>query len=359
MAIIPGLINAHTHLEFSTLAQPLGEPGLGFPDWILKVVGHRLQSSPLEPEQQKQVAIETGLKESQRCGVVGLGEIASAPYCLPAYEDSPGGTVFLEVLGRDPLVVDERLLALEQVVRSAGIGASWKVGISPHAPYSVHPDLFTGSIDLARRYGLSVAMHLAETKEELELMKSVNGPFVPVLEKLGAWYPETYRAGTRPLNYLRILARSPRSLIIHGNYLDEVELEFIASQQSMSVVYCPRTHHFFDHSRYPLPKMLDLGITVAVGTDSRASNPDLNLFEDLRHIARCFPELRPESILKMGTWHGAKALGLANGLGAIAVGRQAALAVVSSKGTFHGAYDFLLAEGARCESLGSAVQRLG
>jgi len=173
-------------------------------------------------------------------------------------------------------------------------------------------------------------MHLAESREELELLQSHTGPLVDLLQSLDAWHPDVLPRGLRPLDYLKTLAAAHRTLVIHGNYLEQDEIEFLAAHRDrMSVIYCPRTHAYFGHEPYPLAEMLTAGVRVAVGTDSRASNPDLNLFEELRHIARHHPAVEPEAILRMGTLAGAEALGIADDYGSITPGKKAALAIVS------------------------------
>jgi cytosine/adenosine deaminase-related metal-dependent hydrolase len=172
-------------------------------------------------------------------------------------------------------------------------------------------------------------MHLAVSHEELELLASLTGPLVELLKWRGVWRTELLQRGGRPLDYLQLLANAHRSLIIHGNYLTPEELEFLGQRrQAMSLVYCPRTHAWFGHEPYPLAAALAAGVRVAIGTDSRASNPDLRLFEELRHIARQHPAIAPEVILRMGTLAGAEALGLAE-FGGISPGKRASLVVVA------------------------------
>ncbi len=125
-------------------------------------------------------------------------------------------------------------------------------------------------------------MHLAESPEELRLLSHGDGPFRDLLADRSMWDESAIPAGTRPLDYLRMLAAAPKALVVHGNYLSAEELQFLATHAaSMSLVYCPRTHGFFEHSPYPLRQALDLGVRVAIGTDSRASNPDLSLLAEL------------------------------------------------------------------------------
>ena len=143
------------------------------------------------------------------------------------------------------------------------------------------------------------------------------------------WDPMAIQLGCKPLDYLQVLAEAPRALIIHGNYLTDEEIGFLAKHRDhMSVVYCPRTHAFFAHDEYPLERMLEAGVRVALGTDSRASNPDLCLLEEMRQVARQFPELSLDTILQMGTIAGAEALGLADEAGTLTAGKLADLVAI-------------------------------
>ncbi len=171
-------------------------------------------------------------------------------------------------------------------------------------------------------------MHIAESREELELLRDNAGPFRQLLEDRSMWDPAAVPSGSRPLDYLQMLADAPRSLVIHGNYLDDEELQFLsARREKMSLVYCPRTHTFFLHSPYPLCRALELGIRVALGTDSRASNLDLDLLADMQFVARSHPTIDPQEVLRMGTLNGAEALGRFD-VGSITVGKLANLVAI-------------------------------
>jgi len=339
VALLPGLINAHTHLEFSLLEQPLGRPGMSFPDWIAEVVRWRRAGTAECHEnadllaQRRLQAIARGLAESSAAGCAAIGEIAApawpAQVCTAAA--NLHATVFLELLGLDP----NRLGASTSAAREygsastrAGGSVPFRRGLSPHAPYTVHPLLLFTACALSRDHGLPLAMHVAESREELQLLQSHAGPLVELLKSLEAWHPRVLAKDSKALDILQLLAIAHRSLVIHGNYLAPHEIEFLAAhRERMSVVYCPRTHAYFGHDPYPLVEMLKTGVRVAVGTDSRASSPDLRLFEELRQIARQHPTIAPEAILRMGTLAGAEALGLAE-LGSIAPGKCASLLMV-------------------------------
>ena len=319
VVLLPGLVNAHTHLEFSELDQPLGKPGMALPEWIHQVIANR-GSKQRDPQR----AIATGLQESSRLGVTTLGDIATESV-IDAAANQPEVVGFQEVIGFSAARCDSSLAEVEQRLAAS----KNQRGISPHAPYTVHPTLLKRLVDLACKQNLPVAMHLAESPEELELLAEGTGPFQQLLEERSMWDSGAIPANSRPLDYLKVLARVPQTIVVHGNYLASDEIEFLANQRDqMSVAYCPRTHTFFGHSTYPLEKMLSTGVRVALGTDSRASNPDLSLLGEMRHVAQHHPGISPDQILHMGTLSGAQALGLEHVAGSITPGKQANLTAV-------------------------------
>jgi aminodeoxyfutalosine deaminase len=172
-------------------------------------------------------------------------------------------------------------------------------------------------------------MHIAESLDEIELLQSGSGRLVELLDSLNAFPRGVIARGTRPLHYLQMLAQAAKSLVIHGNYLSQEEIAFLGQRsETMSVVYCPRTHAYFNAGDYPLAEMLAANINVCLGTDSRASNPDLNLFEEMRFVAQRYPNVTPEGVLYLGTQAGADALGLGDRFGSIAPRKSARLTTV-------------------------------
>ena len=296
-ALLPGLINAHTHLEFSDLTEPLGERGMPFTQWISAVVEWRMKNGV-----DKASAIAAGIMQSQDYGVAAIGEIASLPVDAKHYAAADRCQIhaFQEMLGADQSQYDEKLSQLDANTKSLQ-AAGVIPAVSPHAPYSVPPLLLTRLTDFAVSSQQAVAMHVAETMEEREFVEHRSGPFVEMLKAFGVWQPDLYRQTGSILEILQSLSRASRALIVHGNYLNEKEMDFIASKrEKMSVVFCPRTHEYFGHTKYPIAEILERGINLAVGTDSRASNPDLNLLSELKEIRRKFPDLESEVILKIG-----------------------------------------------------------
>ena len=312
VALLPGLVNAHTHLEFSYLSRPIGAAGMPLVDWIRLVIAERGRG-----DYRRDDAIAAGLGESLRHGVTTIGDISSGSATM-----SYGGvdlTAFVEVIGFSRARAKSvHATMVERIDEFERAGNQIQVGISPHAPYTVSPKLLTALVKLAHDRNVPVAMHVAESREELEFVHDGSGPFQELLEERSMWDDRAIPRGSRPLNYLWRLAVAPRVLVVHGNFLREDERAFLAANsQRMTLVYCPRTHSYFAHPPYPLAQALAAGVHVALGTDSRASSPDLDLLAEMRHVARLHPQLDPQNILRMGTLAGAKALGRADEVGSI------------------------------------------
>jgi cytosine/adenosine deaminase-related metal-dependent hydrolase len=215
-------------------------------------------------------------------------------------------------------------------------------------PDTVHPELLLALAALSKQFDAPLAMHLAESPDEIELLASGSGLFVDLLRDFGAWQEGPGARWPRILNYLQQMAHAPRALVIHGNYLAHEEIEFLAQQAAtMSVVYCPRTHHYFRHAPYPLTRMIESGVRMALGTDSRASNPDLDLLAEMRFVRDHHSQLSAQMVVALGTIDGARALGLANRVGTLSAGKLANLVVVqpSADGPTD-PYEAVLAEGA-------------
>lgn len=305
LALVPPLVNAHTHLEFSALPCPL-QPTAPFTDWIREVIRYR--STITDPALVAR-NLRRGIEECRAAGVAAVGEIATSDV-LPACDGhGPAIVSFRECLA---LSAEQIELQLQQVTRhlAAAAHAGIAPGISPHAPYSVHPELFHALIELARQRQVPVAMHLAETLDELQLLQHGTGRFQELLAGRNLWNPRLFPGGRSVLEFLSGLATLPQALVIHGNYLNLSELEFIATHQQLTVVYCPRTHASFGHQPHPWRQLRDAGARVALGTDSRASNPDLSIWKELQLVARSAPELAIQQLLPMITTTPAAALHL-------------------------------------------------
>jgi aminodeoxyfutalosine deaminase len=313
-AVLPGLVNAHTHLDLSGM-RGLAPPTPHFTDWLRQVIAYRRSRT----SEQVQADIRAGLAECLRFGTTLLGDISGDGGSWDSLAGVPArAVVFREFLG---LPKDRASGAYERLDRwlvSRTATPTCRPGVSPHAPYSVRSSLFLA----ASISSFPVAVHLAETAAEQELLVLRRGPFVPFLQDLGVWDPEGLAEDTD--HVLRLLNGTSPTLIIHGNFLNPAA----AVPNNASLVYCPRTHAAFGHPPHPFREFLARGVRVAIGTDSLASNPDLDVLAENRFLHRRHPDVPGATLLRMATLSGAEALGWADETGSLTPGKSADLVVV-------------------------------
>jgi aminodeoxyfutalosine deaminase len=318
--IIPGLVNAHTHLDLSGAAgRTIPVPGEPFPEWLTRVIAFRRGRTP----EQTAADIQRGLAESLRHGVTLLGDISAGGTSWPQLVKSPlRAVVFWELIGTT-------LARFQTSIQAATLGMAphpnapqchW--GTSPHAPYTVHRQGY----ELAAQLPGIQAVHLAESAAEMELLKNRTGSFVPFLQSLGVWEPDGLIR--EPGEFLQTNPEL-RSLFIHGNFLPGDTL--LTANQSL--VICPRTHVAFGHPPHPFREFLARGVNVGIGTDSAASNPDLDVLAELQELHRRYPDVPGETLLKMGTLNGAKALGFDDVCGSLTMGKSADFVVLECVAT--------------------------
>lgn len=341
--LLPGLINAHTHLEFSDLTAPLAA-GASFPDWISQVVAHRRQTQQDLTSDQlltaHRAAIQLGLQEAFYHGTCAAADIVTPPWSpqslpnewpvdehLPRHwrqhladAQRPGVLAMPELIGLSADRLQGSLTWAQALLDADPLPSILlDLGLSPHAPYSV---LFEQLLSFQglRQTNRVVAAHVAESPAELEWLEQGQGAFRSSFERLGIQPPET-----RPSiqDFIQLLSKFSHGLLIHGNYLNRSRAEQVAESPSISIVYCPRTHVHFGHAPYPWEMFRQLGIPVVLGTDSRASNPDLQLWREVVQARQAHPDVSPEMALAAVTNNSARALNLDARVGTLAVGKTA------------------------------------
>lgn len=340
-AILPGLVNAHTHLDLSGWSHTFADrPKLW--EWIPEVVRFR-RSERYQPRK----AIEDGLRTAVAGGAVAVVDIIPSDW--PTWDPSGGDKADPADDGIGPAKCEPTRLRIFSFVEclaptgvmriplaelferheKACLRLGWHPAISPHAPYTVPVEILDEVVALAEDHNLTLAMHLAETEQDALFLATGEGPLRAMLEKLSTYKPGVFRPGHTLKDLLKILCRAPRLLLIHGNYLSEPELELVSKvNDRVAIVYCPRSHEFFGHAPYPLEQFLAAAIPVLVGTDSRASHPDLSILGELQAVRRKHPKLKAEAIIRMATTEAARFLGCDRELGSLAVGRSATFSVV-------------------------------
>ncbi len=323
--ILPGFVNAHTHLELSLLAG-IVPPSSDFTDWLRRLFTARRER--LSGEDDIRCSVRVGVDDSLRAGVTTVGDITATPsWTREVLASSPIRAVsFGEVIAIGVLrgSLPRRL---DAACHPEFAGDRMRIAVSPHAPYTVEPDGFRACARKADEIGISLCIHLAETRAEDAFTRDGAGPLAEHLRNLDIWDEDIPISGCSPVELTeRTGLLSKRTLLAHANYVTDAEI-FAIARSGASVAYCPRTHDAFGHEPHRFPDMLRAGINVCVGTDSLASNPNLSVLDELRFFHLRCPDLPPEKLLDLGTLCGARALGLERDIGSLTVGKFADLTV--------------------------------
>ncbi len=330
VAVLPGLVNAHTHLELSWMAGMI-PPCESMNAWIQTLMAIRKAGAPggapAEIEAARRAA--TAMREA---GTVLVGDISNT-LCTPPLlaELGFGGVVFHELTGfrsADPAAAVREAWARVAHVQETlpHDGAELELSVVAHAPYSVSPQLVH---EIVRRAGSApLSIHLAESQEELEFLRTGTGPIRETLEALGVWTTAWQVPGCDPVEYLERLGYlEPGVLVVHGVHLTAGGLERLRRRKAI-LVTCPRSNSWVGAGSPNLAQFFDSGVPIAIGTDSLASVSTLSVFDELAEMRRLAPEVSAASLLESATRIGAEALGFGRRYGTIAPGKQAALVAV-------------------------------
>jgi cytosine/adenosine deaminase-related metal-dependent hydrolase len=334
VAVLPGLVNAHTHLELSWMAG-LVPPAASMAAWIRDLVRVRRVGAPRGVDDEIGAA-RAAVFAMIAAGTAVVGDISNA-LITPRLLDEAGlsGVVFHELIG---FKVAEATAAVREAHERVASEArhrrldhpsrpSVSVTISAHAPYSVSPALFR-EIALRASNSMPLTVHLGESQEEMEFLRTGAGPMRQMLEEMGAWNPEWRVPGCDPVSYLDGLGYLRKGvLVVHGVHLMREALDHLRKIDAV-LVTCPRSNEWVGSGPPDLAAFYASGVRVAVGTDSVASSPTLNLFDELAAMRRIAPDVAPARFLESATRVGAAALGCAADHGTIEAGRRSAFAVV-------------------------------
>ncbi|MGQ0814001.1 MAG: amidohydrolase family protein [Gemmatimonadota bacterium] len=334
-AILPGLVNVHAHPELSVMRGLLED--LPFHEWIPTLM--RCKRAANLTLVDYAVAARWTCVEALRAGITTIGatEDSGAAVCALG-EAGMRGRVYLEVFGPAPEQASESLQSLRSRVEEHAALATERVqlGVSPHAPFSVSDALFTLVAAYAREERLPIATHAAESEAEELLVRAALGPFAAGLRSRGIEVAPRGRSAIDLLTRTGILDLAP--LIIHGIRVSVGELRAIAAAGA-SIAHCPIANARLGHGIAPIVEALDQSVTVAIGTDSVASNNRLDLLEEARAAQalqrarlRNASALPSEQLLRLITIEGARVLGMADRIGSLEVGKDADFCVVSLAG---------------------------
>lgn len=314
--LTPGLVNVHTHLELTHLA------GLNGEKEFVKWIGRVREMKEATPAEAFQASAERGLRDCWGRGVTCIAETGSTGAAMQALVRFGGrGIVFQEVFGPSPTQVASSMEELERtVLRLRRLATSQRrVGVSPHAPYTVSESLFRRVARLAQQEGLPIAVHLAESQEESELIRYGAGPFAEALRARGI-VVEPHHCS--PVAYLRELGvLRPGTLAIHCVQIDAADVQTLKAAR-VAVAHCPRSNRAHAHGVAPISALREAGVPVGIGTDSLVSVPDLDVWAEARTSW-----FGAEEALRMLTLDGARVLGWDRDIGSLEPGKAGDLAV--------------------------------
>ena len=320
--LLPGLVNAHTHLALTVLGGLL--PSASFDEWLPMVVRamHALSPEALE------ASVALGVRQCLEAGVTVVGEIAYGAASLRiAREAGLGGAFFWEVLGIQPDSLG-RTLAEQGYPAPAADGTPadlrTRAGISPHSPYTSGPGLLRAAYARASAEGVPCAIHVAESHAEAELFEQGSGALTGTAGRFAMGLAPG--SGITPVAYLDDLGVLDGVLAIHCVQLRGDDVDVLAAKTA-GVVLCPRSNAYLREGPAPVAALEGAGTRLALGTDSLASNLDLDLLDEARAMRQLAPDLTAERVVRMITTDGAGALGMGSSFGSIADGYQADLAI--------------------------------
>jgi aminodeoxyfutalosine deaminase len=341
-AIMPGLVNAHTHLELSYLRDEI-PPASQFVTWIRHVIAARRQrQDPSAPEIL--AGIDRAIDEAVAAGTAVVGDISNTLVTFARLARSPlAALVFYELIQFAPrdarAFVDAACRQLELLPASDRMRAS----LAAHAPYSVGPLVFRAIREAVdRRPFAPCSVHLSESIEEVEFIRSGAGPWRALLEELGVWDPRWVPPGGTPVQFLHDSGfLDARVLAVHGVQMTDADLAQLAAD-GVTVVTCPRSNGHTGAGAPPIGEFYRAGVRVAVGTDSLASSPDLNIFAELATMRALAPHVPASRLLHSATREGARALGFEADYGTIESGKIARLLIVDTPAAVDDVEEYLV-----------------
>ncbi len=328
VALLPGLVNAHTHLELSYLRGRVPR-GVSFVSWIRDLMAVRRDyPDPYDPEILD--AASAGIAEAVRSGTAVVGDLSNTLATFPRLAESPlASVVFHELIGfnaADPVGTVDRALA---AIRGLAGGGTARATLAAHAPYSVAPSLLRAIAGAVERDRLVSSVHLAESADEIEFIATGGGAWKQLLQDVGAWDPHWTVPGVTPVGYLdRHGFLGDRVLAVHGVHATDDDLARLAARRT-TLVTCPRSNRYTGAGTAPVGRFYASGVAVSVGTDSLASTPDLNLFFELAEMRALAPDVPASRLLESATRTGARALGFDPEYGTIEPGKRARLLAVA------------------------------
>ena len=338
--LLPGLINAHCHLDYTCLRGKIPRQK-SFTNWIRVI---NAEKGKLTPEDYV-ASINAGFAEAQRFGTTTIANLTAFPELIPKINPPIRSWWFAELIdvrsrcsnvAENSTALSRRVSDTDEIVdltvEKLAVQNHW--GLAPHAPFTASATLYRRCEEVARRENVLLTTHLAESREEMEMFRDASGPLYQFLKEIGremadCGYDTPLRRFLRELLFPQLgpsiragqavpLGMTGQWIIAHLNELSEGDFDLLREiRHKFSIAHCPRSHAYFSHFAFQFERLQRLGFNVCLGTDSLASNDDLSLFAEMRAFQKQFPKVPSERILEMVTINPAHALRQENELGRI------------------------------------------
>lgn len=332
--ILPGLINAHCHLDYTCLRGKIA-PAASFTDWIRAINAEKAGLS----NEDYVASINAGFIEAKGFGTTTMANLTAFPELITKIETSIRTYWFAELIDvREPErateIVDRAVDSLQAVEYG---------GLAPHAPYTASANLYRHADEMAHAKNFLLTTHLAESSEEMQMFVERDGALQKFLADIGRDMSDLN--GVTPLARISsYCALDERWLLVHLNELTATDVDLLAQlKQKPQIVHCPRSHKYFGHSQFLFGKLQELGFNICLGTDSLASNDDLSLFAEMRALKKSDAGLSPAEILELVTVNSARALGFGGELGQLRAGFVADLIAIPSVNALKDSFDEIIA----------------
>ncbi|MFA7061775.1 MAG: amidohydrolase family protein [Pedobacter sp.] len=334
-AILPGFVNAHTHLELShfsawRLRTHVDYNPRSFVDWIIQLIKIK---RGLKAEDYV-ASVNGGMRMCLEAGTTAVGEIVGNPSLASLYRTSLlSGRLFVELFGHDPATFHS-LLDHAVETGSVGMSANFAAGLSPHATYTISDENLLLIREIALSHNLPLSIHISESPAETDFIFDSSGPLAEMLYPFVNWerylMPPRRYSSTQLLDRVGLLTAS--TLAIHCVHVTLADA-LILKERGVSVALCPRSNDCLDVGRAPVAMLKKLRIPLALGTDSLASNDSLSLWDEMRFAMDTFPqELSPLDVFQMVTSNAAAALGISSTSGSLEPVKRADFQVVGDVG---------------------------
>src|SRR5438477_1256132 len=330
-ALLPGLINAHCHLDYTCLRGKI-PPQKSFADWIHAINAEKAKLLPKD----YLISINEGFAEAKRFGTTTIANLTAFPDLIPEIGPPIRTWWFAELIDvRAPACAeatagrpDRTNEIIDRAVELLKSAPNW--GLAPHALFTASKNLYRRCEQIARRENILLTTHLAESLEEMEMFRYASGPLYEFLKSIGRNMSDCGRQTPLELFIGAPGGRAlPHWIVSHLNELTESDFDLLErSERRFHVVHSPRSHDYFKHIRFRFEKLHALGFNICLGTDSLASNENVSLFAEMRAFQRCERGISPREILEMVTVNPATALHQDNALGRIRRGLRADLLAV-------------------------------